>query len=121
MTAQGDRRLAAVLGILGAVLIALDGLLDLARGVFYVVVGRGDHAYLPFDQALIFFVVGLLVGVFAAMGASREEERALLVGVVLIVIVIVGWLTLGFGSGVLAILGALLVLLAGVIFLVTGR
>lgn len=116
-----DRRIAALCGLLGAALIALDGLLDLVRSVFYVVVGRGVHALLPLDQALIFFVVGLIVAVFSVLGGFRREGRATVAGAVLIVLAVVGWLALGFGSGVLAILGTLLVLVAGVVFLVSGR
>jgi len=121
MGETGDRKLAALLGLLGAVLIALDGLLDLARGVFYLAVGRGGHAFVPFDQALIYFVVGLLVALFSVLGGLRRDGRAVVAGAVLVVIAVVGWLALGLGAGVLAILGALLVLVAGVVFLVSGR
>ncbi|HYA10806.1 MAG TPA: hypothetical protein VEH10_03945 [Thermoplasmata archaeon] len=121
MTEVGDRRIAALFGLLGAALIALDGLIDLARGVLSVALGHGGHAYLPFDQALIFLVVGLVVAVFSVLGGLRRDGNATVAGAVLIVVAIVGWLELGVPSGVLAILGALLVLVAGVVFLVSGR
>jgi len=116
-----ERRAAALCGLLGAVLIVLDGLLDLARGFFYVVVGRGVHALLPLDQALIFFVVGLIVAVFSILGGLRRDGPATVSGAVLVVLAVVGWLALGFGSGVLAILGTVLVLVGGVVFLASGR
>lgn len=121
MTAEGERRIGAVFGLLGAVLIALDGLLDIARGVFYVVVGRGEHAYSPFGQAIVFLVVGLIIGLFSIMGAVPREGRATVAGAVLLVLAVVGWLVLGFGSGILAILGTVLVLVSAVVFLVSGH
>ena len=118
MSDLGDRRLGAFLGLVGAVLIALDGFLDLARGIFYVLVSKGGHAFLPFDQALIDLVLAMIVAVFSAIGGLRGENRSLLGGVVLVVVVLFGWLALGLGVGVLSILGALLALVAGVVLLV---
>ncbi len=116
-----DRRIGVIFGLLGAVLIALEGLLALARGVFTVAVGHAGHAYYPFDQALILLVAALIIGAFSLLGGVPREGRATVAGVVLIVVVIVGWLELGFGSGVLALLGALLTLVGGVVFVVGGR
>ncbi len=121
MSDLGDRRLGAFLGLVGAVLIALDGFLDLARGIFYVLVSKGGHAFLPFDQALIDLVLAMIVAVFSAIGGLRGENRSLLGGVVLVVVVLFGWLALGLGVGVLSILGALLTLVAGVVLLVSSR
>jgi hypothetical protein len=117
----GDRKVGAVFGLLGAVLLALDGLLDLARGVLYLALGRGGHAFAPVDQGLILLVVGLIVGFFSVLGGLRPQARATVAGAVLVVIAIVGWLALGLGSDLFAILGTVLVLVAGVVFLVAGR
>jgi len=121
MSEFGDRKVAAVFGILGAVLIGLEGLLDLARGVYYLSVGHLGRAYVPFDQAIIFLVVALIVALFSVLGGVPREGRGVVAGAVLVVIAIVGWLPLGIASGVLAILGALLVLVSGVVFLVSER
>jgi hypothetical protein len=117
----GDRKVGAVFGLLGAVVLALAGFLDLASGVFDVVVGRSGHAYFPFDQGLIFVVVALIVGVFAVLGGLRGEGRSTVAGAVLVVVALAGWLVLGLASGLLPILGNLLVLVGGVVFLVSGR
>jgi len=117
----GDRRIAALCGLLGALLIALDGLIDVVRSVLYLAIGRGGHAYLPFDQSLIFLVIGLIVAVFSFLGGARREARAAVPGAVLIVIAVLGWVALGLGSGLLSILGAVLVLVGGVVFLASGR
>lgn len=116
----GDRKIAAAFGLLGAVLIAFDGLLDLARSFLDLAVGRGGRAVLPFDQGLIFLVVSVIVVLFSVLGGWRREARAVVAGVVLVVIVVVGWLTLGLGSGLLSILGTVLVLVGGVVFLASG-
>jgi len=121
MDEPSDRRLAALLGLIGAALLALDGLFDLVRGVIYLAIGRGFHAFGPFDQAIIFFVVGLVAAGFAFLGGFRGPGRPVTAGVVLIVIAVVGWLALGFASGILALLGGLLILLGGVVFLLSGR
>lgn len=121
LTEAGDRRVAALLGLLGGVLIGLDGLLDLARGVFYLVVGHSGHALYPFDQGVVEIVVALLVVLFSLIGGIRRESRPIVAGAVLVVLVAVGWFALGLGSGLLAILGAVLALVAGVVFLVSGR
>ncbi len=120
MAESSERKLGAVFGLLGAVLIALDGLLDIARSIFYAVVGRHGHILGPLAQALIFLVVAVIIGLFSVMGALRREGRALVAGVVLIVIAVFGWLELGFGYGLLALLGTLLTLIAGVVFLVSA-
>lgn len=117
---HGDRAVAALFGLLGAVLIALEGLLDLVRSVIYLAVGRGGHSYQPFDQGVIFLVLGLIIAVFSILGVQRHQERTAVAGAVLIVVAVFGWVTLGLGSGLLAILGAILVMVGGVVFLVSG-
>ena len=110
-----------MLGLLGAALLALDALIDLVRGVVYLAVGRGFRAFGPFDEALVFLVVAAVVAFFSTLGGMRREDRSLLAGAVLVVVAIAGWLALGFAAGVLPLLAALLILIAGVVFLVAGR
>lgn len=119
--AETDRGIATVLGLVGAVLFGFEGFLDLLRGVIYLAVGHGVRAFGPWDEALLLIVVAILVALFSVLGGSRRSDRALLAGVVLVVIAIVGWLALGFGTGVLALLGSVFVLLGGVVFLVAAR
>ncbi len=121
MSDESDRRLGGLLGILGAVLIALEAIVDLVRGVVYLAIGRGAFGLGAFSEALILIVFAVLVAVFAVLGSRRRESRATVAGAVLIVLVVVGWLGLGVASGLLALLGLLLVLVAGVVFLVAGR
>lgn len=117
----GERGIGAALGLIGAVLFFFEAFLDLVRGVVYLALGHGMHSFGPFDEALLLIVVGILVAVFAVMGGVRPGDRSLLSGAVLVVVALVGWLALGFGTGVLALLGSVFVLLAGVVFLVASR
>ncbi len=121
MSAQGDRRIASIFGFLGAAFLGVEGLVSLLLGVVYLTVGRGGRAFGAFDEALLLLAVALVVGFFAALGNSRGSERSLGVGVVLVVLAVVGWAVLGFGSGVLALLGTVMVLVSGIVFMVAGR
>jgi hypothetical protein len=121
MAAESDRRLGMILGLLGAALIVLDGVLRAIGGVISLAVGRGYYALGLWEGAVLFLVVGFLMGFFALLGRSRGSDRSLTSGAVLIVLVIAGWLVLGLTNGILALLGSLLVLIAGVLFLVSGR
>ncbi len=121
MSTTSDHRVASLFGLLGAVLLIVQGILDLLSGVVYLAVGHGVRAYGSFDQAVIFVIVGLIVGFFAAAGRIRRDERTIVTGVILIVLALVGWLALGFGSGVLGILAAVLILISGVVYLLAGR
>lgn len=120
MADWSDRAVGAVCGFLGAALLILDGLLDLVRGVIYLAIGRGLRAFGPFDQALVFIVIGGVVAVFTALGGVRRQSRAVAAGAVLVVVALAGWLVLGFGTGVLALLGSIFILIAGIVFLVTS-
>lgn len=121
MSEHGDRRIAALLGLLGGGLIGLDGLVDLAQGVVYLGSGRGAHALFPVDQGVVDLFVALLLVLFSWLGGMREDGRAVMAGAVLLVLAVVGWFALGLGSGLLAILGLVLVLVAAVVFLASSR
>jgi len=121
MAGSSDRYIGAVFGILGAVLLFVEAILDLVRGVVYLAFGHGVRAFGPFDQAIVLLVIGAIVAVFSMLGGSRREDRGVLAGAVLVVLALVGWLLLGFGTGVLALLASILVLIAGIVFLVSSR
>jgi len=121
VTADGDRRLGMVFGLLAAGLLVLDSLLGFVFGVAHLVTGRAHAAVGSVGGAVIFLVVGLVIGLFAVMGRSRGSDRSLAAGIVLIVLALVGWLALGFGGSILAILAGVFALIAGILFLVAGR
>ncbi|HXW67661.1 MAG TPA: hypothetical protein VEL82_07300 [Thermoplasmata archaeon] len=121
MSARGDRDIAFILGALAALLLILAGGLRLVLGFAFLATGTPHLGLGELGSALVFIVLGLLVGFFAILGRSRGAERSLAVGVVLIVLAIVGWLGLGFAGSILALLAAVLALVAGILFVVAGR
>jgi hypothetical protein len=121
MTEQGDRRIASIFGILGAVFLGIEALVDLLRGVVYFALRHGTPGVSALGQSVLLLVMALLIGFFAVLGSTRGSERSLVVGVVLIVLAVIGWAALGFGASVLGLVGSILVLVSGIVFLVAGR
>ena len=121
MSVRGDRRLGFYFGVLGAVLLVLDALLRFARGVVFLATGFPHAATGSLAASILFVVVGLLIGFFAFVGRHPDPDRSLAAGVILVVIAILGWLVLGFGSSLLAILAGILTIIAGILFLLGGR
>lgn len=121
MSADGDRRLGMIFGLIGAAFLVLAGLFDLVGSVVFLAVGHGLRALDALDQSIVFIVVGLLIGFFAVLGRVRGGDRTFVIGLILIVLALVGWLALGFGSGVLAILASIFVLIGGIFYLAAGR
>lgn len=119
--ADDERRLAMVFGILGALLLVLEGLIELVAGVVLIALGHGLAALGTWQHAVIVLVVGVIVGLFTAYGKSSARDRALTAGVILVVIALIGWIAFGLAAGILGILGTLLVLIAGILFLLASR
>ncbi len=110
-----------IFGLIAATLLILAALLRFLAGIVFAVSGRGFLALGSLDGAVILLVLGLLIGFFAILGRSREADRSIAAGVLLVVLAVVGWLALGFGNSLLAILGAVFTLISGILFLVVGR
>lgn len=121
MSAEENRRVAGVFGLLGGGLLVLDGVVDGIGAAAYFLIGRSDRSIGAFDHAFVLVVVGLLLGFFALFGRSRDRERGLAAGSILVVFAIVGYFVLGFGSSVLSVIGSLLALVGGILFLVSSR
>ncbi len=121
MRPRSDRWIAGTFGLVGAVLIVLDGVLGILGGVLSWATGRAGHPFAALDHGFVLIVVGTLLGFFAVLGRVGRDEYALAAGAVLVVFAILGYLLLGFGNGVLALVGSVLVLIGGVIFLVASR
>jgi hypothetical protein len=121
MAGQDDRRIAFVLGAIAAILLLVDALLHFIAGIALLITGATHPGVGSIGSSVIEIVVALLIGAFAYFGRTRGGDRSVAAGVVLIVLAIVGWLALGFGGSLLALLAAILALVAGVLFLAAGR
>ncbi len=121
MTDQGSRGLGLLFGALGGALIVVEGWVDFVRGAYSAAIGHPYVALNAFGGFILLVVLGLVFIMFAVLGSARTQDRALASGAVMVVVVLVGLLLLGFGSGVLGLLGSLFVLIGGLLFLVAGR
>jgi hypothetical protein len=100
------------------VLILLGSLLSLLVGVVDLAIGRPLGAVNSASLALILLVVGGLALFFAWLARHDWSDRPMASGVLLVVIATVGWAFLGLGENVISLVGALFVLLGGVLYLV---
>jgi hypothetical protein len=121
MSSGGDRRLGMMFGLVGALLLILAGLLDLVSGVVFVAFGHGSRAFGAWSESVVLIVVGVLIGFFAFFGRTHDRDRSFAAGLILVVLAVVGWLVLGFATGVVPLLGSVFVLVGGVLFLASGR
>ncbi|HTW77038.1 MAG TPA: hypothetical protein VMG14_04650 [Thermoplasmata archaeon] len=121
MAAADDRRIGFLFGVLAAVLLLVAALLSLIVGIAFLVTGAFHPAAGSIGASVIEVVVALLIGFFAFLGRGRGGDRSVTAGIVLIVLAVVGWLALGFGGSLLAILASIFALIAGVLFVLAGR
>jgi hypothetical protein len=108
-------------GLLGALLIVLEGLWDLVLGAVILAFGHVGFAFGTWSQGLVFVLLGLVLGGFALFGRSRGGDRSLAAGVVMVVVPVLGFALLGFLDGVLVLVGAVFVLIGGLLYLVASR
>ncbi len=123
MSATSDRRIALVLGVLGALLVALEALLDVLRALVYAVrngIVAGTKFTDPFGHGVFLLVLALLAGFFALLGRA-PDERGFVPGAVLVVLAVAAWVLYGLANGLLGLAGTLLILVSGVVYLVAGR
>jgi hypothetical protein len=118
MSEFGWKRLGHLFGWLGGALLALGGLVALIFGTVVLAFGHPLAAVGAISTALVLFVVAALSVFFASLGRREGTDGMAVSGVLLVVLALVGWAMLGLGANVLALLGALFVLLAGVLYLV---
>ncbi len=121
MPEHGGRGLGLLFGALGGALIVLEGLIDFVKGAFFLAVGRPYLGLGALGASVLFVVLGLVLIMFAFLGSVRQQDRALAAGVVMVVVALLGILLLGFANGLLGLLGAIFVLIAGLLYVVAGR
>jgi hypothetical protein len=113
-----ERSLGHLFGLVGGVLILVGGFVALVFGIADLAIGHVFGAAAAVSGAVVLFVVGVLVLLFSHLGEHGLKERPLTTGVLLVVLAIVGWAALGLGSNVVAVVGGVFALLAGVLYLI---
>jgi hypothetical protein len=113
-----ERKLGWGFGLLGAALIIIAALISIVYSIGDMVAGRSMLATNYGAEALLLFVVGALALFFAYLGQKAWSDQPIVSGVLLVVIAAVGWGVLGFGANIIALIGTMFVLLAGVLYLI---
>ena len=113
-----ERAMAYLFGLIGGLLIGLGGLFAMSIGLAELVVGHLTGAAAGISEAIILFVVGALILVFAHMGEHAWRDRPSTSGVLLVILAVVAWSGLGLGSNVIVLVGGLFAVLAGVLYLI---
>ncbi|MCI4357520.1 MAG: hypothetical protein L3J95_04020 [Thermoplasmata archaeon] len=117
MTGLSERNIAYGFGLLGGLLIALGALAAFAIGAVDLVFGHPFGALSLASEAVVLFVVGVLAGFFSYLGKHGWKDRPFACGVMLVVLSLLGWGFLGFGTNLFSVVGGIFVFLAGVLFL----
>jgi CHASE2 domain-containing sensor protein len=117
MTDLSEHRLGYIFGLLGGGLIALGGLVSLVTGTVDLAMGRAFGAVAATTDAVVLFVIGGLAMLFAWLSRHEWSSRPLASGVVLVVLSVIGWAVFGVGVNLIAVIGTILVFLAGILFL----
>jgi hypothetical protein len=104
-------------GLVGGGLLVLGGILSLAFGMADLILGHPRGMIGAVSSAVVLFVLGGLTLMFAWLGRHEWRARAWVAGVLLVVIGLLGWATVGSLGDVATLVGALFAVLAGVLYL----
>jgi hypothetical protein len=113
-----EREMGHLFGLIGGVLILGGGLFAIAFGITDLALGRLSHAAGSLAAAVVLLVVGALVVLFAHLAEHGWRDRPFATGVLLVVLPVIGWVALGFGANLLALVGGIFALLAGILYLI---
>jgi hypothetical protein len=113
-----ERTVGHLFGLVGGLLILVGGLVSVVFGFANLIVGHPFAAASALSEAIVLFVVGALVMIFAHMGEDAWKTRPVASGILLVILAVIGWSVLGLGSNVVALVGGIFALLAGVLYLI---
>jgi fermentation-respiration switch protein FrsA (DUF1100 family) len=118
METTTERGIGHLFGLVGGLLILVGGLVAVVFGFVDLALGRMIGAAGALAGAVVLFVVGGLVLLFAHLGEHGWKDRPVATGVLLVILAALGWAALGLGTNLLALVGGILTLLAGVLYLI---
>lgn len=113
-----ERTVGHLFGLVGGLLVIAGGLVATASGFADLILGHVLAGAGAWSEAIVLFVVGALVVLFAHLGEHAWKGRPVATGVVLVTLAVIGWAVLGLGSNVVALVGGIFALLAGVLYLI---
>ena len=112
--------LARTLGFLGGLIVLVGSVFNFFYGVIAAAIDRSlPQGFGSTASSIVQAVVAILLLFFVALAGSRPSEYRLAGGVVLVVVSLVGLVFLG--GGFLILIGLILTLVAGVLFVVPAR
>ncbi|MGI0132632.1 MAG: hypothetical protein ACREDK_06025 [Thermoplasmata archaeon] len=118
MTNLTERTLGYGFGLLGGVLTLVGALVSGVTGLVDLTLGRNFGAGASGSEAAVLLVIGALALFFSYLAYRSWSDRPIAGGVLLVVLGVLGWGALGLGTNLPALVGALFVLLGGILFLV---
>lgn len=105
-------------GLVGGLLFLAAGLVAVAAGIADLIIGHAFGAIGAWTQAVVLFVVGGISLLFVYLARRDWSARPVVSGTMLAVTGAIGWGVLLVGPSLLGLLAAVLVFLAGVLYLV---
>src|SRR5580658_4281468 len=112
-----EERVGFALGIAGGLAFLLGALLALVTGSLDVVTGRLVGGLTAGSDALILLALGTLSLLFASLGYHAWRGRPFSAALLLLLVAVLAVSVSGPGMGALPLIGAMLVGLAGVLYL----
>jgi hypothetical protein len=112
-----ERKLGWGFGLLGGVLLVAAAIVGALIGTFDLVTGRLNGALNAGAESVLLLAVGALALLFSYLAYRPWRDHPITAGILLVVVAAIGWGVLGLGGSVIALLGALCVFLAGLLFL----
>ncbi len=112
-----ERKLGWGFGLLGGVLLVAAAIVGALIGTFDLVTGRLNGALNAGTEAVLLLAIGALALLFSYLAYRPWKEHPITASILLVVVAAIGWGVLGLGGSVIALLGALCMFLAGLLFL----
>ncbi|MCI4368867.1 MAG: hypothetical protein L3K09_04815 [Thermoplasmata archaeon] len=113
-----EERVALALGLSGGLVFLVGAFVTLLTGSVDLVTGRLTGALDLWSDALLLSVLGGLAMLFSYLGHSTWRDRPFSAALVLIVVALLAAAVLGPGTVVFTLIGAMLVGVAGVLYLI---
>jgi hypothetical protein len=113
-----EERIGFLLGILGGLMFVLGAILAFVTGSIDLVTGRLVVGLSVGTESFLLAVLGVLSGLFAYLGYRAWRARPFSAALMLLIVAVIGAMSSGPGAAGLPLVGAVLVGLAGILYLI---